>query len=141
MKAIYRGPDGRHWVHDFVHDHFDEGDRVWVFQLSPAVQDAATGRWELADHADPIEVVDHLHASGYTEVSANPLGEPRVALLHTLLTQLLADYEQHTGHAHPRAADLHTAFEDVAALPEQQRRHGRRAGAQAARAAAPRYRR
>ncbi|MFJ6212236.1 hypothetical protein ACIQGZ_02700 [Streptomyces sp. NPDC092296] len=133
MTTIYRGPDGRHW--EETGDRFDEKARQWMHELTAASQDPGTGRWAAADHGDRVEVAGPVSKAGYTEVSADPLGEPRFARVHAIVAELLADFDRQAGHPHPRTAELHVALEDLAVLPEQIQRRGRGAAAQAARSA------
>ncbi|WP_329571892.1 hypothetical protein [Kitasatospora sp. NBC_01266] len=66
-------------------------------------------------------------------MSDDPYAEPRIAWLHGLVAEPLADYARDTGRPHPRTTEPHTALEDAAALPDRLRRHGYAAAAQAAR--------
>ncbi|WP_406398835.1 hypothetical protein [Streptomyces uncialis] len=123
--TIYRGPDGRHWSKGPA--WFDEAARAWIYTLTEAVQDPVTGRWAPDDaHGARIEVAAITRDSAYTQVSADPRGEPRIARLTDLVAELEADYAHATGHPHPRTGDLRTALEDAAAIPdaERRRRHG-----------------
>ncbi|WP_329560292.1 hypothetical protein [Kitasatospora sp. NBC_01266] len=130
--TIWRGPDGQHWSGEEGDADFDPAARVWVYRLVPAVRDPATGRWATDPAGEPVDVMGFPEQAGYTEVCADPLGEPRIARLHELLADLLTDYQLDAGRPHPRTTELHTALEDVAALPDQLRRHGYAAAAQAA---------
>ncbi|MFE3608380.1 hypothetical protein [Streptomyces goshikiensis] len=135
MQSIFwRGPDGRHWTEGGTEGgaDFDPVAQVWIYRLIPAVQDPDTGRWSARSAGRPVEVSGHPEQVGYTRVSADPLGEPRIARLYAGLVELLADYEQSVGQPHPHAGELHALFEDVAALPEELRRRGRAAAQTAA---------
>lgn len=116
---IYRDPAGRHWKHSGETRH--EKETGWLHRLYPAVQDPGTGRWERGT-GDPIESTLWAEHPPFVEVSADPLADTRIARLHSLLMTLLADYTQHTGHAHPQDAEVQQAMEDVAFLPVQARR-------------------
>lgn len=124
VPKIWRGPDGRHW--EETGERFDETAREWMFELTPAVQDPETGRWGATDCGEPVEVTQQRRREAYTEVSDDPLAEPRIALLHALIAGLLADYEAQTSRPHPATDELRTALEDVAYIPkrERRRRHG-----------------
>ncbi|WP_030672356.1 hypothetical protein [Streptomyces sp. NRRL B-1347] len=130
MTTMWRGPDGHHW--EEAGQEFDADASEWITHLAPAAQDSETGRWASTECGAPIQVRGDLGRAGYTEVSADPLAEPRVARLHALLAELLADYHQRTGAPHPNATQLRLSFEDVAALPEQLRNIGRATARQAA---------
>lgn len=133
MPTLWRDPDGQHWE-ETDGDEFDKEAGQWVTQLTSASQDPNTGRWSAdADHGRRLGVVGPMTRAGYTEVSADPLGEPRIAHLHAIVTELLAAFEEQAGHAHPRAVELRTALEDVAALPNEFRRKRHAAAVQAAR--------
>lgn len=122
--TIWRGPDGRHWQE--TGSRHDKAAGGWLYRLTPAAQDPETGRWA-ASEGKPIEVTLAERRDTYTEVSDNPLGDPRIALLHTLTHELLTDYETQHGHPHPRTTELRLALEDVAYIPKEARR--RRLGA------------
>lgn len=112
VPKIWRGPDGRHWEQR-------------MFELAPAVQDPETGRWAATDCGEPVEVTQKRLREAYTEVSDDPLADPRIARLHTLVTELLADYETQTSRPHPAADELRTTLEDVAYIPKEERRRRR----------------
>ncbi|WP_055525305.1 hypothetical protein [Streptomyces graminilatus] len=123
VPTIWRGPEDLHW--EETGERFDETARQWMFEFTPAVQDPETGRWAATDCGEPIEVPLPRRQEAYTEVSDDPLAEPRIARLHTLVTALLADYETQTSRPHPATDELRTALEDVAHIPkrESRRRH------------------
>ncbi|MFE3609772.1 hypothetical protein, partial [Streptomyces goshikiensis] len=115
QSTFWRGPDGRHWIEGDA--DFDPATQTCTYQLIPAAEDPSTGRWSAKSAGRPIKVTGHPGKIGYTRVSSDPLGEPRIARLHAGLMDLLADYEQIAGQPHPRAGELHILLEDVAAIP------------------------
>ncbi|GAA2110993.1 hypothetical protein [Streptomyces synnematoformans] len=140
MTALWRGPDGLHWIE--TGEHWYDGEvRNWVYPLTEAVQDPETCRWAAAPGARTRTVTGPPARSGYVEVSADPLADPHVARLHRAVEQVLVAYEEQAGHPYPDVAELRTAVEDVAAIPEQLRRRGHGMAAQAARSGFQRGRR
>ncbi|MFI9231344.1 hypothetical protein [Streptomyces rimosus] len=123
MNRLLRGPDGRHWQERV--DRFDKEVKQWVYELTAAVQNPATGRWTADSRGERITVTGIPDRAGYTEISADPLHEPHIARLYHLVAEVTADFKQQTGAPHPRAADLAHALEDVAMRTQQLRRRPR----------------
>ncbi|MDX3024052.1 hypothetical protein [Streptomyces acidiscabies] len=121
--TIWRGPDGRHWAHTDSHQDIPQNGRRWLHDITPALQNPDTGRWtpDPDPDATPVTIPTQLPQAGYTRVSADPWHEPLIATLHTHLAELLADYQDATGHPHPRADDLRHNVEDIAMLRDQLR--------------------
>uniref|UniRef100_UPI00366E08F8 hypothetical protein n=2 Tax=Bacillati TaxID=1783272 RepID=UPI00366E08F8 len=131
---LWRDANGRHWIGGIENSEYDQSTQVRTWRMPSAVQDPHTGRWTPAD-GETIDVAGHPSLAGYTEVSADPLADPRIARLHHLITELLADIEQLTGHPAITHEQTILALEDVAFIPEEGRRRARGRARNAARAA------
>ncbi|MFE0779163.1 hypothetical protein [Streptomyces sp. NPDC058861] len=120
MQDIWRGPDGGHY--EIGGWRIDEG----VYSLYPTVQDTETRQWSLVRDGEKVRVEEETLLRDYTVVPREPLADPRITRLGTLLDELLAAYEEATGHPPETAEEIRSALAEVKKIPEEarRRRHG-----------------
>ncbi|MEU1133362.1 hypothetical protein ABZ383_26495 [Streptomyces sp. NPDC005900] len=116
--AIWRAPDGTHYEILTVNT---DG----LYYLRRVRQDPDTRQWSIDDN-DGIEVIDvqtDVLLREYTAMQREPLPEPRITRLAALIQDLLASYEEVTGHPPAMAEEIRSALGDVERIPaEAQRR-------------------
>ncbi|MFE0779076.1 hypothetical protein [Streptomyces sp. NPDC058861] len=120
LQGIWRGPDGEH--HEISGWTVDEG----VYGLQRTVQDPETRQWSSVRDAEKVSVEEDVFLRDYTLVPREPLADPRITRLGTLLDELLAAYEEATGRPPETAEEIRSALAEVKAIPEEarRRRHG-----------------
>ncbi|MBD0707380.1 MULTISPECIES: hypothetical protein [unclassified Streptomyces] len=127
-SAIWRGPDGTHYV---IGDFTYMERRYW---LHVAAQDPDTRQWAKVDPAPPPLGVSEwdLHRQ-YVAVPRAPLADPRITRLGTLIKAVLADYENEVGRPAPSTENVLDALTAVEAIPDEARRQRHGAASSASR--------
>ncbi|MER8042723.1 hypothetical protein [Streptomyces sp. NPDC094032] len=113
-EAIYRGPDGSHYVIDSYTS------RGLLVLLRPVSQDPDTREWKQPRDRSTVEVPEDT-VRQYTVVPREPLADPRITRLGTLVRDLLAAYETAAGHPLGSAKEIRAALAAVEAIPGETR--------------------
>lgn len=125
-NAIWRAPDGTHYETLTV-------DTDGMYHLRRVRQDPDTRQWSI-DGIKVIDIQNDVLLGEYTAVQREPLPEPRITRLAALIHDLLASYEEGTGHPSAMAKEIRSALADVEMIPaEVQRRQSEAARAAYAR--------
>ncbi|MGW6460897.1 hypothetical protein ACWF94_34055 [Streptomyces sp. NPDC055078] len=115
--AAWRAPDGTHW-REFG-PVAEEPDTVVLYRRE---QDPDTRAWRsLTLKSVDRRTVTEAEFSTYTPVAPEPLKDPRITHLATLVDALLTDYEDATGDPAPGTEEIREALAAVAAIPEEAR--------------------
>jgi hypothetical protein len=107
---MWRAPNGTCWRLYTASDNLP----IWTLIRLEYNQD--TGQWTAAEPQD-LRDVPQAELKAYTEVPEEPLRDPRITRLASLVTGLLADYQAAAGTPAPNAADIVAALAMVAAIP------------------------
>lgn len=121
--TVWQAPDGTHWR------AYGSDDPAADRTLYPVQQDPGTGQWNRT--GGPQRRVPAAEFEAYVQVPKEPLRDPRITHLTGLVTTLLADYETAAGRPAPTADAIRAALTDVAAIPEEARKHRHAAAAAA----------
>ncbi|MFF9559283.1 hypothetical protein ACF1DY_26130 [Streptomyces albus] len=112
--AIWRAPDGTHYEIFVVNA---DG----LCDLRRVCQNPDTRQWEI-DGIQLIEVESDVLLREYTAIQREPLPEPRIIRLAALIQDLVASYEEATGHPPAMAEEIRSALADVEAIPAEAKR-------------------
>ncbi|GAB2571953.1 hypothetical protein GCM10027168_00840 [Streptomyces capparidis] len=131
---LWKAPDGSHYEVERW-----QADPEAAYLL-PITQDPDTRQWDRSD-GPGVTVSGEVLRADWTPFEREPLRDPYLTRLATLVNALLHDYEQHTGRPAADADDIRAALAEVEALPQQARNLRYAAAHRAARARAEQARR
>jgi hypothetical protein len=129
----WRAPDDTCWR------IYTASDNLPIWTLIRLVYNQDTGQWTAAEPQE-LHDVPQAELKAYTEVPEEPLRDPRITHLTSLVTALLTDYEAAIGTPAPNIEGIQAALTAVAAIPDESAnrefsawQHGMRQGHDSAR--------
>ncbi|MFJ4907707.1 hypothetical protein ACIQCR_24670 [Streptomyces sp. NPDC093249] len=128
LTAVWQGPNRLHYV--------ISGWRVaeGTLGLRRAIQDPDTRQWAEVHPTEPVAVDEDALLRDYIPTAREPLADPRITRLSTLILDLVSTYETATGHPPTTAEEIRAALTAVEAIPAEAAARLRGAAAAASRA-------